>query len=166
MEQRKERPIGRYGPNNQDEWARSEKIADQASSAYDAAMDRMSQSQNPIEDAGKIAGQTIRAVEMDIEAKTGQNIEDRIAEGAFVILTEDLVEMAVKAGFIPAKSQDEVNGALQAAFRVAGKTYADAVMQEQQQGQPQPQQPQQQPQMAPQAQPQPPAGVLGGGMMP
>ena len=162
---RKERPVGRYGPDNQDEWARSEKIADQASSTYDAAMEQMAESENPISDAGKIAGQTIRAMELDIEAKTGRNIEDRIAEGAFVIVTQDLVEMAVKAGFIPAKSQEEVNAALEGAFRVAGKVYADAVMQEQegQQGQSagvaqeQPQQPQQ-PQ--PQA---PPAGMLGGG---
>jgi hypothetical protein len=129
-------------------------LMDNASGAYDAAADMISNADDPVKYAGIQAGMLFRTMIMSAN-KAGKPISKDLSTGTLKGIVEDFVEMGVKMGSIPAENQEQVTKASNRAFKFAMKTYAEAEKstqdQQKQQGPPQQQgQPQQgPPQQAP-----------------
>jgi hypothetical protein len=116
------RQPGRYGPQSEEEWGVAEQIVEKASAMYDDVGAQLKDSQDAVQDAGRLAGQLVYTIEKDIESK-GKQVSDAQAEGAFKLLVEDFVEMAHGIGVLPAEAQEDIDAALKAAAQAAGETY-------------------------------------------
>ena len=92
---------------------------------YEAATQKLSQSQDPAKLAGSMAGMLVNTMRKDA-AKHGKQLPANAVKYAAKTLIEDFVEIAHKTGALQAGNQEELDAAITDAFTTGIDTFLSA----------------------------------------